>query len=192
MVADVVFHKFSHEAVDGSPCCREPLKDVCALFVIVESAQNSLQLPDDLLCPVDKVQLFSRCVRHLSVDYPVGVWYLTLGRYGKAPWALELYMENPVKEPEPQRACFAGRTVSHRISLISAAGMEPEWVAALTPTSEAKMVKLCIPLLCLSVCVPVRAQDVNSITQNWNIHGQVTEIVQGDPSFPPNIPVRIA
>lgn len=38
-------------------------------------------------------------------------------------------------------------------------------------------------LLCLFVGVPAYAQDVNSITQNWNIHGQVTEIVQGDPSF---------
>lgn len=37
--------------------------------------------------------------------------------------------------------------------------------------------------LCLSICVPARAQDANSTTQNWNIHGQVTEIVQGDPSF---------
>jgi high affinity Mn2+ porin len=39
-------------------------------------------------------------------------------------------------------------------------------------------------LFCLSVCVPVHAQDVNSITQNWNIHGQVTETPQGDPGFP--------
>jgi hypothetical protein len=27
-----------------------PLKDVCALFIIIERAQNGLQLPDDLLC----------------------------------------------------------------------------------------------------------------------------------------------
>ena len=46
------------------------------------------------------------------------------------------------------------------------------------------MVKLCIPLLCLSVCVPVRAQDEKSISQNWNLHAQVTETVQGDPGFP--------
>ncbi|MFZ0415319.1 MAG: carbohydrate porin [Candidatus Acidiferrales bacterium] len=29
-----------------------------------------------------------------------------------------------------------------------------------------------------------QGQDVNSITQNWNLHGQVTETVQGDPGFP--------
>lgn len=39
-------------------------------------------------------------------------------------------------------------------------------------------------LLCLSACVPIHAQDVNSITQNWNLHAQVTESVQGDPGFP--------
>ena len=60
MVANVVFHELGHEAVDRSSGSREPLKDVCTLFVIVESAQNGFQLPDDFLCPVDKVQLFSR------------------------------------------------------------------------------------------------------------------------------------
>jgi hypothetical protein len=35
MVANVVFHEFGHEAVDGS---------VCALFIVIEGAQNSLQL----------------------------------------------------------------------------------------------------------------------------------------------------
>jgi hypothetical protein len=44
MVANVVFHEFGHEAVDGSSGCREPLKDVCALFIVIEGAQNSLQL----------------------------------------------------------------------------------------------------------------------------------------------------
>ena len=44
MVANVVFLEFGHEAVDGSSGCREPLKDVCALFIVIEGAQNSLQL----------------------------------------------------------------------------------------------------------------------------------------------------
>ena len=82
MVANVVFHEFGHETVNRSPCCREPLQDVCALFIIIERAQNGLQLPDDLLCPVYKVQLFSRCVRHFVTDYLVGVWYQALGWYG--------------------------------------------------------------------------------------------------------------
>jgi len=59
MVANVVFHEFGHEAVDGSPRSRKPLKHISALFVIVKSAQSGLQLPDDLLCPVDEVQLFA-------------------------------------------------------------------------------------------------------------------------------------
>jgi high affinity Mn2+ porin len=41
-------------------------------------------------------------------------------------------------------------------------------------------------LLGLRLAAPlsVRAQDANSITQNWNLHAQVTETVQGDPGFP--------
>jgi hypothetical protein len=35
MVADVVFHEFGHQAVDGSPGCREPLQDFCTLFIII-------------------------------------------------------------------------------------------------------------------------------------------------------------
>jgi len=62
VVADVVLHQFGHEAVDGSPCSREPLQDLRALLIVIESAQNGLQLADDLLRSVDKVQLFSRCV----------------------------------------------------------------------------------------------------------------------------------
>ena len=35
VVANVVFHEFAHEAVDGSPCGGESLKDIGALFVVV-------------------------------------------------------------------------------------------------------------------------------------------------------------
>jgi hypothetical protein len=56
MVANVVFHEFGHETVDRSPCSREPLKDICALFIIIESAQNGLQLSDDLFRPVYQIQ----------------------------------------------------------------------------------------------------------------------------------------
>jgi hypothetical protein len=59
VVSNVVFHEFSHEAVDGSSGSREPLQDVGALFVIVQRSQNGLQLPDDLFGPVDQVQFFS-------------------------------------------------------------------------------------------------------------------------------------
>lgn len=39
-------------------------------------------------------------------------------------------------------------------------------------------------LPCLSACVPARAQDLNPPAQNWNVHAQITEAVQGDPGFP--------
>jgi hypothetical protein len=59
VVADVVLHEFGHEAVNGTPGRRESLKNVRALFVVVESTQNGLELPDNLLCAIDKVQLFA-------------------------------------------------------------------------------------------------------------------------------------
>jgi hypothetical protein len=40
MVRDVVFHEFGYEDVDGSPCRREPLKDVRALFIVIEGTQS--------------------------------------------------------------------------------------------------------------------------------------------------------
>ena len=52
------------------------------------------------------------------------------------------------------------------------------------PISRANIIKLYILLICLSVCIPIHAQDMNSSTQNWNLHAQVTETVQGDPGFP--------
>jgi high affinity Mn2+ porin len=39
-------------------------------------------------------------------------------------------------------------------------------------------------LFCLTFCIPVHAQDENTIAQNWNIHGQVTETPQGTLGFP--------
>ena len=45
MVANVVFHECGHEAVDGSSCRREPLEDVPALFVIVESTRIAFSCP---------------------------------------------------------------------------------------------------------------------------------------------------
>src|SRR5579863_7107609 len=44
---------------------------------------------------------FSREVCDIDVDYLVGVWYLTYGRYGIANRTRGLYMENLIKEPEP-------------------------------------------------------------------------------------------
>ena len=43
--------------------------------------------------------------------------------------------------------------------------------------------KLHLLLISLAACVSLRAQEVNSATQNWNLHAQVTEAVQGDPGF---------
>lgn len=42
----------------------------------------------------------------------------------------------------------------------------------------------CTIVFCLSICLPAHSQDGNPVTQEWNFHAQVTEIVQGDPGFP--------
>jgi high affinity Mn2+ porin len=47
-----------------------------------------------------------------------------------------------------------------------------------------RLIVASVLLLCLSVWAPIHAQDANPITQNWNLHAQVTETVQGDPGFP--------
>jgi hypothetical protein len=99
MVANMVFHEFAHEAVDGSSCCGESLKDIGALFVVVQGPQNCFQLPDYLLRAIDEIQLFPRHVRHF-VDYPVGVWYQALGRYGTALRRLD-YMQNILEKQKP-------------------------------------------------------------------------------------------
>jgi hypothetical protein len=52
MVADVILHQFSHEAIDGSAGSGEALQHFRALFVIVQSSQDSFELANNLFCAV--------------------------------------------------------------------------------------------------------------------------------------------
>src|SRR5450631_633712 len=73
------------------------------------------------------------------------------------------------------------RAFLHSVLLEHELGNDP---CNLFPISGAKILKICTIFLFLSACVPVHAQDENSIAQNWNIHGQVTETPQGTLGFP--------
>ena len=59
VVADVIFHEFGHEAVDGAASGREALEGFGARLVLVEGAQDAFELADDFLGAVDEVQFFA-------------------------------------------------------------------------------------------------------------------------------------
>jgi len=67
VVADVVFHEFGHEAVNGAASGGKPLQGVGARFVLVEGAQDAFQLADNFLGAVDEIQFFARSVRHFCL-----------------------------------------------------------------------------------------------------------------------------
>ena len=54
VIANVVFHKLGHEAVDGSATCRETLKHLSARRVLVKGAEDGFELADDFLTSVDE------------------------------------------------------------------------------------------------------------------------------------------
>ena len=58
VVADVIFHQFPHETVDGSAGGGEALENFGARVVIIEPAQNAFELANDLLRAVDEVEFF--------------------------------------------------------------------------------------------------------------------------------------
>src|ERR1700676_2911491 len=64
VIADVVFHQFGHQAVDGSLRCRQAMQDLGAGFVFVQRALHGLQLTDDLFGSIDQVEFFSGYMRH--------------------------------------------------------------------------------------------------------------------------------
>jgi len=67
VVADVILHEFRHEGVDGAARGSKALQYVRTMFIFVQAAKNTFELPDDLFCPVDQIQLFSRGVRHFNL-----------------------------------------------------------------------------------------------------------------------------
>ena len=66
VVADVVFHEFGHEAVDGAASGGEALEGFGARFVLVEGAQDAFELADDFLGAVNEVEFFAGSVRHFA------------------------------------------------------------------------------------------------------------------------------
>jgi high affinity Mn2+ porin len=98
------------------------------------------------------------------------------------PWKIRLQMIRPSFFPHSKSSLFwimAGKYLGNS-KVDSDHGKNPRNIFR---TREAEAVKLFMLILCLSTGVSIQAQDVNSITQNWNLHAQVTEIVQGDPGF---------
>jgi hypothetical protein len=62
VVANVIFQKFAHQAIDGASRRREPLKNICALLVFIEPAQNAFQLADDFFGASRQIEFFFRQV----------------------------------------------------------------------------------------------------------------------------------
>ena len=62
VVADMVFHQFGHEAIDGAASGGETLEGFRARVVFVEGAHDAFELADDFLGAVDEVQFFARRV----------------------------------------------------------------------------------------------------------------------------------
>ena len=64
MVADVVFHQLSHQAVDGPAGGGQALQHFRALFVIIQGPENSLELADDFFGAVYQINFFRGGVGH--------------------------------------------------------------------------------------------------------------------------------
>ncbi len=73
MVADVVFHQFSHQTVDGPASGGQALQHFRALLVIIQSPENSLELADDFFGAVYQINFFRGAMGHPGHAYPMGV-----------------------------------------------------------------------------------------------------------------------
>jgi hypothetical protein len=89
VVADVIFHEFTHEAIDSASGCGKPLQHIGARFIGVEGAQNTFELTDHLFTAIDEIEFFAGCMAHVPVDYPMGVWYQGSGLRSKSE--IDLY-----------------------------------------------------------------------------------------------------
>jgi hypothetical protein len=58
VVADVILHQFSHEAIDGSAGSGEALQHFRALFVIIQGPMNGFELADDFFGAVNQIDFF--------------------------------------------------------------------------------------------------------------------------------------
>jgi hypothetical protein len=66
VVDDVIFHEFTHQAVDGPAGSSKTPKNFRALFVIIQSFKDRLELSDDFFGSIHQIQLFSRGMRHFA------------------------------------------------------------------------------------------------------------------------------
>jgi len=66
MIADVIFHELSHQAINGAARCGEALEYVSTRLILIQSAQHALKLADNFLGAVYQVQFFSRSMGHFN------------------------------------------------------------------------------------------------------------------------------
>jgi hypothetical protein len=59
VIANVIFHQFGHEAVDGAASRGEALENVSTGIIGVQGAKDAFELADDLFSAIDKVEFFS-------------------------------------------------------------------------------------------------------------------------------------
>jgi hypothetical protein len=59
VIADVVFHEFTHEAVDGAAGSGEALEDVRTVGVFLNRALGRFELADDFLGTGEEVEFFA-------------------------------------------------------------------------------------------------------------------------------------
>ena len=59
VVADVILHQFGHQTVDGAAHGGKALEDVGAGLVLIQSAKNAIELPDNFLGAVYEIEFFS-------------------------------------------------------------------------------------------------------------------------------------
>src|SRR5271154_3427042 len=64
VVADVILHKFAHQAVDGATRGGQALQSFGAGFVGIQCAEHAFELADHFLGAVEQVQFAFRNFRH--------------------------------------------------------------------------------------------------------------------------------
>jgi hypothetical protein len=60
VISNVILHELAHQAIDCSTRGGESLKNIGALIIVSQTAKDTLELPDDLLCSIDQIQFFAR------------------------------------------------------------------------------------------------------------------------------------
>jgi hypothetical protein len=58
VMANVVFHQFRHQAIDGSPGGGEPSQNFCARFVFIQCALHRFHLANQFLGAIDQIEFF--------------------------------------------------------------------------------------------------------------------------------------